>query len=334
MKKILVIGGGTGTFTVLSGLKKYDLEIKAIVSMMDSGGSAGRLRDQLGVLPPSDIRQCLVALSESSKLWRKLFLYRFNSGDLNGHNFGNILITALEKNCKNYQEVIDNASLVLHTKGEVIPVTFTKTNLCVEYEDGEIIKQEKNVDTAFHKTTKIKKAFLEPVAKVNKKATYAILESDYIILGPGDLYTSLIPNLIVTGIKGSLKKTKAKIIYISNLMNKPGQTNNYKISDYIYDLESYLGRKIDIILINNEKISKKLLNLYKTRENNTQVLDDLDKDKKNIRLPLISGKIIKKIAGDNLERSLIRHDSNKIAKAIWKIVSETKLNWLDEFLKY
>src|SRR3989344_7254506 len=138
MKKITVLGGGTGTFVVLSGLKKYPLDLSAIVTMMDSGGSTGRLRDQLGVLPPGDLRQCLVALSEASELWRKLFLYRFEKGDLKGHNFGNIFLSALEKVSENYNEVIESVSFVLKTKGKVIPVTFEKAHLCVKYESGKI----------------------------------------------------------------------------------------------------------------------------------------------------------------------------------------------------
>src|SRR3990167_7767430 len=135
MKKIVLIGGGTGTFVVLSGLKKFPFNLSVIVSMMDSGGSTGRLRDQLGVLPPGDLRQCLVALSDASDLWRKLFLYRFESGDLQGHNFGNIFLTALEKVSSNYNEVMDTASYVLKTKGSVFPVTFEKTHVCVKYQN-------------------------------------------------------------------------------------------------------------------------------------------------------------------------------------------------------
>ena len=142
MKKVTVIGGGTGTFVVLSGVKQYAVDLGVIVTMMDSGGSTGRLRDQLGVLPPGDLRQCLVALSEAPLLWRRLFLYRFESGDFAGHNFGNLFLSALEKVCSSYDEVINTASFVLKTKGKVIPVTFDNTNLCVQYRSGKIIKGE------------------------------------------------------------------------------------------------------------------------------------------------------------------------------------------------
>lgn len=322
MKKIVVIGGGTGTFIVLSGLKKYPLKISVIVSMMDSGGSTGRLRDQLGVLPPGDLRQCLVALSEASGLWRKLFLYRFDAGDLNGHNFGNIFLSALEKNLSNYQEVVDAASFILRTKGEVIPVTFDKTNLCVEYEDGEIIETEGRIDTASYKTSRIKKTYLKPKAKANKKAIEAILNANYIIIGPGDLYTSLIPNLIVEGISKAIRKSKGKIIYIMNLMTKRGQTTNYKASDHLTDLEKYLERKVDFIILNNSPIPFSILDYYH-RFHEKPVIDNLLDDKRVIRLDLISQDVYNKSKADKLSRSILRHDSDKLAKGLWEIFKET-----------
>ena len=144
------MGGGTGTFVVLTGLKQHDVDLGVIVNMMDSGGSTGRLRVQLGVLPPGDIRQCFVALSEAPDLWRRLFLYRFENGDLEGHNFGNIFISALEKVSKNYDEVLETAGFVLKIKGRVLPVTHEKTHFCVEYENGKIVKGEASIDENLH----------------------------------------------------------------------------------------------------------------------------------------------------------------------------------------
>lgn len=319
MKKIVVIGGGVGTFVVLSGLKKYPVDISVIVSMMDSGGSTGRLRDQLGVLPPGDLRQCLVALSETSQLWRKLFLYRFEAGDLKGHNFGNIFISALEKNSLNYQEVVNTASFILKTKGKVIPVTFNKVHLCVEYEDGEIIETEGKIDTASHKISKIIETYLKPKAKPNKKAIKAILQASYIIIGPGDLYTSLIPNLIVDGVGNAIKKSKAKIINIMNLMTKRGQTTNYKASDHILDLERYLGRKINFIILNNAPVPPKILSYYQQFKEKP-VEDNLPNNRKIIRLDLISKATYNKCQVDSLFRSVFRHDSEKVSRAVWEII--------------
>src|SRR3989338_2221566 len=180
MKKVTIIGGGTGTFVVLSGLKQHPFDLAAIVTMMDSGGSTGRLRDQLGVLPPGDLRQCLVALSDAPELWRKLFLYRFEKGDLAGHNFGNIFLSALEKVCDDYDTVIDTVSYVLKTKGLVLPVTYEKTHLCAEYENGTVIKGEGNIDEDNPERSRIVNAYLEPKVEVNQKAVRRILDSDFI----------------------------------------------------------------------------------------------------------------------------------------------------------
>ena len=351
MKNVVVIGGGAGAFVVLSGIKDLSINISAIVTMMDSGGSTGRLRDQYDVLPPGDIRQCLVALSKAPDLWTKLFLYRFESGDLRGHNFGNIFLTALEKITKNYSDVADTAAFILQTKGKVIPVTFDKVHLCVEYDDGEIIETEKLIDTAFHKKTRIKKAYLKPRAKPNQNGINAILinsfgenievqlakngkealeiientnfdliitdinlgigkngievmkeirntdkgktipviaimNADYIIIGPGDLYTSLIPNFVVDDMKQALSKSRATIINIMNLMTKRGQTPKYTATDHITDIERYIGRKINTILINNTPMSQEIISYYKRRQE-IPVVDDLTNGRSIIRQDLL-----------------------------------------------
>ncbi len=319
MKKVVVIGGGTGTFVVLSGLKNYHLDLSVIVSMMDSGGSTGRLRDQLGVLPPGDVRQCLVALSSSTDLWRKLFLYRFEKGDLKGHNFGNIIISALEKISSNYNEVVDYASEILNTTGRVIPVTLDKANLIVEYENGKTIKTEGMVDSIKIKS-KVKRLYLKPLVNANEKAVNAIHKADFLILGPGDLYTSIIPNLVVNGVSKSIKVTEAKIIYIVNLMTKLGQTTNYKASDHVYDLEKYLGRKVDFIVMNNSLISNHLKRKYMA-EGEQEVDDNLKNDKRVIRADLLSTYVFENAKGDKLKRSLIRHDYYKLARVLNEIIS-------------
>ncbi len=321
MKKITVIGGGTGTFVVLSGLKDYPFDLSVVVNMMDSGGSTGRLRDQLGVLPPGDLRQCLVALSGASLLWRKLFLYRFEAGDLKSHNFGNIFLSALEKVSKNYNEAIKTASFILQTKGKVIPVTFDKVHLVAKYFGGKILKGESKIDENKNPRAKISEIYLEPSANANKEALKVLKKSDYIIIGPGDLYTSIVPVLLTTKIKDEIKKSKAKIIYIVNLMTKLGQTYNYKISDYLIELEKYLGRKPDILLINNGKIPKNIIKWYKKHEEEV-VVDDLNDNfpGKIIKENLLSSKIFEKVASDRLSRSVLRHSSKKLAKLINKII--------------
>ncbi len=324
MKNITVIGGGTGTFVVLSGLKNYDYNLSAVVTSMDSGGSTGKLRDQYGVLPPGDVRQCLVALSEASELWRKLFLYRFEKGDFKGHNFGNIFLTALEQvTAPHYQEVIDTASYILQTKGKVIPVTFDRVHLCAEYEDGETLVSEDLIDSAFHKETRIKRAFLKPEASSNPNAIEAILSADYIIMGPGDLYTSIIPNLLVGGIQEAFAVTKAKIILNINLMTKRGQTPNYTAGDHVKDLERYMDHKVDTVILNNKKISKEVEEYY-NEYGEQEVFDDMDDFTDHpihvLRTDIVAEQVFTKSMSDVIVRSLQRHDPEKLAKVLTSVI--------------
>lgn len=327
MKKVTVIGGGTGTFVVLSGLKNHRLDLGVIVSMMDSGGSTGRLRDQLGVLPPGDLRQALLALSDAPLLWRKLFLYRFESGDLGGHNFGNLFLSALEKVSSNYDEVIKTASYVLKTQGQVIPVTFHRSHLGVEYESGQIVKGEGNIDKNYQEKTRVKRAFLEPSVEANSQAIKRILESDYIITGPGDLYSSIIPILLVDGIKDALMKTKAKIIYILNLMTKSGQTTNYSASDHLKDITFYFGKEPKWVIVNNGQIPKDILEWYE-HEHEQAVFNDLSL--KNYKGTVITEDVVdtKKFIQegsdkfvDPLVRSILRHSSKKLAGILLPIIT-------------
>lgn len=319
MKKVTVIGGGTGTFVVLSGLKNLIIDLGVVVAMTDSGGSTGKLRDQLGVLPPGDLRQCLVALSDAPILWRKLFLYRFDQGDLKGHNFGNLFLASLEKISSNYDEVIETVSYVLQTKGEVIPVTYDKLHLVAEYENGKKITGEGLIDQNIAETSKIKKLYLTPKGRANKRAVLRIIDSEYIVIGPGDLYTSIIPVLIVPGIREAFSKTKAKVIFIMNLMTKAGQTSGYTALDHLKDLEKYLGKKIDIVLLNNAPISDKIIDFYK-KHNEHVVIDDLNDDEyKIIRDDFLDNKQAEKDKSDILYRSILRHESDKLMKVLKKI---------------
>ena len=322
MKKVTVIGGGTGTFVVLSGLKKYPLDLGVIVTMMDSGGSTGRLRDQLGVLPPGDLRQCLVALSEAPLFWRKLLLYRFESGDLAGHNFGNLFLSALEKVCSSYSEVIETVSFVLKTKGQVIPVTFDKTNVCIQYKSGKIIKGEGNIEDNINESSPIAHAFLDPEAKPNNQALKRIKDSDVLIIGPGDLYTSIIPILLVNEIKQAILASKAKIVFIMNLMTKSGQTNNFTAQDHLHHLEKYLGKQPDVIISQLGQIPGEIQQWY--QEHNENVVEN-NLVKNGFKGKIIEANIIDTNrfgggAADQLTRSILRHDSEKLAKLISTII--------------
>jgi len=312
---IVVIGGGTGCFTVLSGLKKYPVQLSAIVSMADSGGSTRILREEFGILPPGDVRKALIALSRSEKGLSNLFAYRFNEGNgLSGHSFGNLLITALERIKGSFEEAIEEAGKILNIKGKVIPVTLQNTNLYAILEDGQIIEGETNIDVPKHNPNlKIKKVYLKPQVRANKRAKSAILKADLIIIGPGDLYSSVIPNLLVKGIPEIIRKSKAKKVYICNLMTKLGETNNFKDLDFVKEIEKYLGGKfLDYVIFNNRKPSTARVAKY---EKGGAAFVKCNRESfKGNRLKIIKGNFLRK-------KGFVRHDPNKLAKTLFKLLS-------------
>lgn len=323
-KKIVVIGGGTGSFTVLSGLKKYPAELSAIVAMTDSGGSNRVIRDELGLLPTSDIRQCLIALSEDEKeqSLRKLFTYRFSKGNgLNGMTFGNLFLAALSDIFGSQMEAIKKTSQILKIKGKILPVTLTNSNLVAVYENGKKVVGEHFIDEPKHSgKLKISKVSLKPKAKICPEAKKAILNAGLVVICPGDLYTSIIAALLTENIAETLKRTKAKVVYVMNLMTRYGQTFGFTAKDHIRVLEKYLGRNcLDFVLVNKKSIPRSALVKYK-KENECPVVDDLENSYfKIIRGDFLSKKETKRVPGDILKRSLIRHDSKKLAKALIQI---------------
>jgi uncharacterized cofD-like protein len=323
-RNVVTIGGGTGSFVVLSGLKNYEIDLNAIVTMMDSGGSTGKLRDQLGVLPPGDLRQALVALSEASDIWRKLFTYRFEVGDLKGHNFGNIFLSAIEKITDSNQEAIDRAADILQTSGRVIPITFDKCTLCAEYEDGSVIEGESNIDENEKAGIRIRNIFLKPPANINLEAKRALERANVLIFGPGDLYTSILPNLLVSGVRETLRYVKAKKVFVVNLMTKVGQTEGFKVSDFINEIEKYLGEgSLSYVVVNSKKPSDDLINRYKEVDKVLPVEDDVGgtyRRAKIIRANILSDYAYDKSSSDDLKRSLIRHDPDKLAKVLYRII--------------
>lgn len=318
-QKIVTIGGGTGSFTVLSGLSELPVDITAIVSMADDGGSTGLLRDELGVLPPGDIRQCLVALSRSRRKMRELFNYRYGKGGLSGHSFGNIFLSTLEKVTGSFNKAITEAGKLLNIRGKVVPVTLTKVKLAVKLISGKILLGENRIDES--DLSNLKKIYLKPKAKVNPVAIKAIRQADKIIINPGSLYTSIIPNFLVKDIAQAIVKSKAKKIYICNLMNKLGQTDNFTVLDFLNKIEEYLSAgSIDYIIYNKQKPDKFLLKKYSSEGKFVELGDIKNIDKKKfIGRNLLSTKIYKQQKKDAIKRTLIRHDSAKVAKIIYKI---------------
>ncbi len=317
VKKVVVIGGGTGNFVVLKGLKKYKLDLTAIVSMADDGGSTGILRDELGVLPPGDVRQCLVALSNSSRLMRSLMNYRFENGGLGGHSFGNLLLSALEKVTGSFEKAVEEAGKILFINGKVIPVTTHQVRLKMVLNNRKILEGEKEVYLSQEIDQGYKTIFLEPFPKVNPRVIEEIQNADLIVVGPGGLHTSLIPNLLVEGVTDAIVKSDAKKVYVINLMNRKGQTTGYKSSDYLKELVRYMGQDIfDYILINGQKPAKELIDVY--AEEGELVENDLEGDR--IVLADLLGRLAEEPKRDLLKRNLIRHDSKKLAQELMKIV--------------
>lgn len=315
MKKIVVIGGGTGVYTVLSGLKKFPYQLTAVLTMADDGGSSGVLREEFGILPPGDIRRALVALSTSSPILAKLFTYRFKNGEgLKGHSFGNLFLTALERITGDFSKAIAEAAKILGIKGKILPVTLDKTRLFARLENDYLVVGETNIDIPKHDPKlAIKEIFLNPPARANKEVIQEIKKADAIVIGPGDLYSSILPNFLVKGIKEAIKKSKAKKIYVLNIMTKYGETNNFKASDFIKTIEKYLGKGVlDYVIINTQKPKAKYLKKYK-KEKAEFVVFDKENFTKEKKYEIITARLLRK-------GSLLRHDPEKLAQVISKIV--------------
>lgn len=319
--KIAVIGGGTGSFTLLTALKNHTTKLAALVSMADDGGSTGVLRDELGALPPGDIRQCLVALSRSSEL-RDLFNYRFEEGGLSGHAFGNLFLTALEKMTGDFAAGVEVASEVLDIVGVVEPITLTNVRLMIEDINGTVTQGEMNISKKDFQSGR-PKVWLEPAAEANPRAVSAIYHADMVIIAPGDIYRSIAPALVVPGIGQALKKSKAVKIYVSNLVTKPGQTDGFGVSDLADEIERFSGSKfLDYVLYNTKKPNDKLLKKYAHDGEESVIYDESKFTNKSyiaIGRDLISNRVWKNTnRSDPLshERTLIRHDSDLVVKAL------------------
>lgn len=316
MKSIVTIGGGTGQFTLLTGLKKYPVKLTAVVSMADDGGSTGVLRDELGVLPPGDVRQCLVAISEADTIVRELFNYRFDAGGLKGHNFGNIFLSALEKITGNFDEAVRVAGMVLATRGSVVPVTTQDTRLMSGHGDLCVAGQYVIETAELPREPDLR---LEPEVYANPKAVEAIEAADCIVIGPGNYYCSILPNLLVKGIAGAVARAKGKVVYNCNLMTKKGHTDGFAVDDFIAGIERYVGKgRIDFVTCNSVTPDPDLLARY--AEEGEYPVPPLAPTVKDGRAYLAADLMSRNIpvlkAGDPIRRTLIRHDPATLASLI------------------
>lgn len=302
-KKIVVLGGGTGMSVLLQGLKKFPLDITAIVSVSDDGSSTGKLREEFNTPAVGDIRRVLISLSETEPLVEKLFNYRFKTcSDLDGHTVGNLILTAAKEITGNLSDGIEALSKVFNLKGKVVPLTEDNVVLMAKMDDGSIVEGEHHITES---PKKIKEVFYKEEPVVTPESIEAIKNSDAIILSMGSVYTSIIPNLITKEIINAIDNSSAKIMYVCNMVTQPGETEGFKVSDHINLLNSYLGkRKIEYVLANDKKIDENILKRYQTTEQKDQVI--LDKENLN-NVKLIEDNYFTVI--DNI----VRHDALKLA---------------------
>lgn len=321
-ENFVVIGGGTGTYSVLSGLKKYTNNITAIVTMADSGGSAKKERDEWGLLPSSDIRKSLLALADVSTrdnlLLRKLLQYRYDRGvGVSGMTFGNLFLIALTNLLGSQTKAIKKASEFLRIKGKVLPVTMDKIDLVATYADGTQVVGEHSIDEPRHDgKVAITNLTTKPIAHITPDVNAAIRESDILIIGPGGFYTTVIANLVIEGMKEAILASRAKKIFIMNLMTEYGQTYGYTSRKFIEELDKYFPINVlDLVFINNCPIPKNVLKKYQ-RFHAEPIVNDLNRSYpfQLVEADLLSPRRIHPVKGDTLNRSLIRHDGDKIAQ--------------------
>lgn len=328
-RRVVTIGGGSGTFSFLSHLKKYPFNISAVVTMSDSGGSSRRLMDEFRrQLPLGDLRMSLVALARNGALWREIFMHRFeksdedngflsNGGGVGGHSLGNLILKGLQDiNNDDLILAVEDAQELLDTAGNVIPVTLAQTTICAELEDGTAICGETDIDTRGKKSTAnevlspIRRLYMIPEdAAACAQAVRAIRRADTIIIGPGDLYTSLLPNLLVQDMARAVRESEAEKVYICNLMTKKGETDHYKASDFVNQIHHYLGAHVDRVIVNDGPFAPEVLRTYAEEQSEPVIVD-------KVRLARLVPHVV--VEHLNLEDdTLARHDPERLVRAIF-----------------
>lgn len=310
--KIVAIGGGTGLSTLLRGLKEYSANITAIVTVADDGGSSGRLRREMGVLPPGDIRNCIAALADEEKLLTELFQYRFTAGEgLSGHSFGNLFLTAMTDISGDVETAIAGSSRVLAIRGKVLPATLADVTLWARFDDGTIVEGESNIPEVRRKIIEV------GCHPSNPKATPAVIKAiekaEYIILGPGSLYTSIIPNLLVPEIREAIAKSTVPKIYVCNIMTQQGETDGYTVADHIKAIDQVCGGRIfDAVLVQGRSPSEKVLQKYAQKKCHPVYLDREEVLKLDRRI------VKANVMSEDYNSSYIRHDSQLLAKVLFR----------------
>lgn len=318
--KIVVFGGGTGLSILLRGLKNYTKDISAIVTVADDGGGSGVLREDLGMLPPGDMRNCIIALSDIEPIMVKLMQHRFSDGYLKGQSFGNLLIAAMYEIFGNYEHALKEIGSIFRLSGKVLPMTLQDTRLKAFLDNGDCILGEKYIPEYVSKlNAKIDKISLVPnVCKPLEEAVRDIKEADIIVLGPGSLYTSVIPNILVEDIPALLTESKAAVFYVCNLMTQPGETDNYNVLDHVNAIIKHSRRyMIDYVIANDEMIPESLIVNYKYKGARQVLIDDYQIQKlEEMNIKVISSNFI------DIRKNYVRHNSDKIGQLLFNYVNE------------
>ncbi|WZL81749.1 YvcK family protein [Vallitaleaceae bacterium 9-2] len=310
-KRIVCIGGGTGLSTMLRGLKEYTDELTAIVTVADNGGHSGILRKEMNMLPPGDIRNCLLALAETEPIMKEVFQYRFHDGVLKDHNFGNLFLAALTSVYGSFEKAVEKANEVLAVKGQVLPVSMEDIQLKATYEDGTtVIGEHEIVYTNKSSYKRIMGVELVPQeVQPYPKAIEAILKADLVVLGPGSLYTSIIPNLLVSGVVDAIKQSFATIVYVGNIMTQPGETDGYTLKMHVDAIEKYLGKDVlQYIIADDSQFDEEVRKRY-LEEHSIKVINDIDID-------VYRNVITDQIGWYSKESGYIRHNAEKLAEII------------------
>ncbi|MCF6095978.1 YvcK family protein [Thermovorax subterraneus] len=307
---VVAIGGGTGLPNLLRGLKRYTKNITAIVTVADDGGSSGILRDELKMLPPGDIRNCLLALANTEPLMEKLFQYRFNAGSLKGHSFGNLFLAAMTEILGDFELAIKESSKVLAVSGQVLPSTLSDVILAAEFEDGTVIKGESQIPKIRRKIKRIR--IIPEDAKPLPEALEAIERADAVIIGPGSLYTSILPNLLIKDLADAVRSSRAKKIFVVNVMTQPGETDGYTAFDHVKTIIEHAGDNlIEYVVVNAEKIPEHLLLRY-LADGACPVTCD-EENIKELGCKVIYGELLG-------FADVVRHDPIKLAKVIIDVI--------------
>jgi uncharacterized cofD-like protein len=324
--RVVTVGGGTGSFAMLTELKKVATRLWAVIAMTDSGGSSRRLMDEFGrPLPLGDLRQALVALSRKSRLWGDLFSYRFPStpGEaLGGHSLGNLILHALEDlNGGDLLAALEDAEHILDAAGHVVPVTLGRATLCAELSDGAVIRGEAEIDEPGDRPiVPIRRVFLEPAAAVLAQARKALERADRLVIGPGDLYTSVVPCLLVDGVAEAIRACEGEVVYICNVMTKRGETDGYDAADFVRTIHRHLGRRVDTVVVNTGIPDEAATARY-AAEGAFPVAPQLD-DLRALVPRIVYGSFM---TGE----SLVRHDAERVLLALWPELADDVSTFAD-----